>query len=215
MRECILATRSAGKIAELVPMLAAHGIAAMGLDAAGVQYAAEEECIEAFDTFTENAIAKARYFAERTRRPCVADDSGLCVDVLDGAPGVRSRRFAADRGMLPAPGRDEDACNNEALIRACRESGHAAPWSAHFVCAAVLVDGESTVVAEGRTDGVITPVRDGAGGFGYDPHFVSAELGVSFASASREAKARVSHRARALKALLDRLANDASGGAAC
>lgn len=202
----IIATRSRGKLAELVPMLAARGVRGIGLDDAGVMPHDDEEGIEVFDTFAANAIAKASYFTALTGMPCFADDSGLCIDALDGAPGVRSRRFATDRGHSASVGADEDAANNDAMIDACWDSGRAPPWSAWYACAAAFCDGTRTMVAEGRTDGVIMPERDGSGGFGYDPYFVSTELGVSFARATREAKAAVSHRGRALAALLERLA---------
>ncbi len=202
----IIATRSRGKLAELVPMLAARGVRGIGLDDAGVMPYDDEEGIEVFDTFAANAIAKASYFTARTGMPCLADDSGLCIDALDGAPGVRSRRFATDRGHSASVGADEEAANNDAMIDACWDSGRAPPWSARYACAAAFCDGTRTMVAEGRTDGVIMPERDGSGGFGYDPYFVSTELGVSFARATREAKAAVSHRGRALAALLERLA---------
>lgn len=201
----IIATRSRGKLAELVPMLAARGIHGIGLDDAGVAATPDEDGIEVFDTFSANAIAKASWFAARTGLPCVADDSGLCIDALDGAPGVRSRRFAADRGHEPMVGSDEDTANNDAMLDACWDSGRAPPWRAWYSCAAAYCDGRRTVVAVGRTEGAIMPEHDGNGGFGYDPFFVSTDLGMSFARATREAKAVVSHRSRALAALLERL----------
>jgi XTP/dITP diphosphohydrolase len=202
----LLATRNRGTLAELIPMLERHGVTAVTLDEAGVVAHPEEEAIEAFPTFEANALAKARYFAARTGMPCLADDSGLCIDALDGAPGIRSRRFAADRNQSPLPGTDEDAANNDAMIDACWDSGRAPPWTARYVCAAAFCDNATAVVATGQTRGHITPERDGAGGFGYDPFFVSDDLGMSFARASRDAKAGVSHRGRAFAALLAQLA---------
>jgi XTP/dITP diphosphohydrolase len=192
-------------------MLAVHGITGVGLADAGVAFAPDEEAIEAFETFEENALAKARYFATRTGRPCLADDSGLCIDALDGAPGVRSRRYARDRGWQPLDGADEDTANNEAMLDACWDSGRAPPWIAHFSCAAAFVDAQREIVTLGRTDGAILADRSGAGGFGYDPYFLSDDLGVSFAAASAEAKARVSHRARAVGELLARMMLSAKG----
>lgn len=186
-------------------MLEQMGVSAMSLDDAGVAVHVDEHAIEGFDTFEENALAKARYFAARTGLPCLADDSGLCIVALDGAPGVRSRRFAEDRGQLSDADHDEDAANNDAMLDACWDSGRAPPWQAHFACSAAFSDGTREYVASGRTDGVITPERDGIGGFGYDPFFSSAELGVSFARATREVKAAVSHRHRAVAALLKQL----------
>jgi XTP/dITP diphosphohydrolase len=198
----IIATRSRGKIAELRPLLADAGIVAIGLDDAGVTESADEAVVEVFATFEENAVAKAQYFAALTGRPCLADDSGLCVDALDGLPGVRSRRFAADLGRRVGARADEDSANTDALIDACWDSGWAPPWSAYFACAAAYADGVRTVFGRGRTEGAIQPERDGDGGFGYDPVFLSADLGMTFAVASRDAKSRVSHRARAFAQLL-------------
>lgn len=210
MRRWIIATRSRGKLLELVPMLASHGIIGVGLDDAGVPESDEEQQIEVFSTFEENAVAKARYFSARTGMPCLADDSGLCIDALDGAPGVRSRRFGADRGVIASATRDEDSSNNEAMLDACWDSGRAPPWRARYACVATYCDATQTVSAGGETEGAIQPDRSGTGGFGYDPYFVSADLGVSFATASRDDKARVSHRARAVAMLLASLARDPS-----
>ncbi len=205
MTSWVVATRSRGKLAELLPILAAHGVTALSLDDAGATAHPDEDGIEVHDSFESNALAKARYFAARSGRPCLADDSGLCIDALDGAPGVRSRRFAADIGHAAAQGCDEDTANNEAMLDACWDSGRAPPWPAHYACAAAFCDGVRELVVMARTDGVIMPERDGTGGFGYDPFFISNDLGMSFAQATREAKARVSHRGRAFAALLARL----------
>lgn len=199
-RPWVLATRSAGKLRELVPWFAARGIVAIGLDEAGVAYTDEEEGIEVHATFEANAIAKARWYAARTGHPCVADDSGLAVDALGGAPGVRSRRFAADRGVSHAGG--EDAANNAALLAALAASGRAAPWPARYVCIAAWCDGEEVRHARGEAPGAIVPVAAGAGGFGYDPYFRSAELGRTFAEVGLDEKSAVSHRGRAFAALL-------------
>ncbi len=99
----------------------------------------------------------------------------------------------------------EDAANAEAMLDACWDSGRAPPWAAYYACAAAFVDASREVVALGRTDGAIVPDRSGGGGFGYDPWFMSSDLGLSFAAASREAKQRVSHRGRAFANLLSQL----------
>ena len=203
MTAWVIATRSAGKLAELRPMLAARGISAVSLDDVGMAESPAETEIEIFGGFEANALAKARYYAERTGCPCLADDSGLCIDALNGAPGVRSRRFAHDRGWSAVGAHAEDTANNEAMLDACWDSGRAPPWPAHFACAAAYADSAGrTLVVIGRTDGAIHADRAGTGGFGYDPYFVSAELGVSFATASLEQKASVSHRGHAFAALL-------------
>ncbi|MCC7055477.1 MAG: non-canonical purine NTP pyrophosphatase [Gemmatimonadaceae bacterium] len=205
MTAWVIATRSRGKLAELVPMLAAHGISAIGLADAGLSESAAEAGIEVFDSFEANAVAKARHFAARTGQPCLADDSGLCIDALGGLPGVRSRRFARDAGWRVPVGVGEDAANAEAMLDACWNSGWAPPWAAHFACAAAFADGTRVVVTTGRSAGTIIPERAGDGGFGYDPWFMSADLGCTFAQASTAAKAQVSHRARAVAAVLAQL----------
>ncbi len=210
----IIATRNRGKLAELVPMLAARDIEGVGLDDAGVTYNAAEDAIESFDTFEANALAKARYFSALTGRTCLADDSGLCIDALGGDPGVRSRYFAMDSGFRARIGASADSANNEAMLDACWNSGWAPSWTAHYTCVAALVDSNRALTGDGRCDGVIVPEADGSGGFGYDPYFVSAELGITFAIASREVKAQVSHRARAVAALLARVSATHSGTSA-
>ena len=211
----IIATRSRGKLAELAPLLAAHGIDAISLDAAGVAVDTRaEDAIEVFDTFEANALAKAQYFAARTRQPCVADDSGLCVDALDGRPGARSRRFAKDLGIAMSDDAEDDA-NNQAMLDACWDSGRAPPWRARFACAAAYADRQRSVVMLGYTDGAIVPDRVGEGGFGYDPFFRSNDLGETFGVASREAKACVSHRARAFASLLACVLTQNSATSAC
>ena len=201
----IIATRSPGKLLELAPLFRAFGIEVIGLDAVGVPELPDEAGVEAFGTFEDNARAKALYFARLTGRPCIADDSGLCIEALDGGPGVRSRRIASDLGYA-IDARGEDAANCEVVLDACWDSGWAPPWRAYYGCAAAYADATETAhVASGRTDGAVQSDRSGDGGFGYDPYFVSDDLGISFGLASREAKSRVSHRARAFTALVETL----------
>ncbi|MCU0626317.1 MAG: non-canonical purine NTP pyrophosphatase [Gemmatimonadaceae bacterium] len=199
-RPWVLATRSVGKLRELVPWFAGRGLRVIGLDDAGVARSTEEDGIEVHATFEGNALAKARWYAERTGLPCVADDSGLEVDALAGAPGVRSRRFAADRGVTHPGG--EDAANNTALLAALAATGLAPPWPARYVCVAAFADGDERRHARGETGGVIVPTAAGIHGFGYDPYFVSTALGRTFAEATVAEKAAVSHRGRAFAALL-------------
>ena len=193
----LVATRSVGKLRELAPMLADHGWDAVDLVAAGLDERLEEEdALEVADTFEENALAKARYFFARSGLPTLSDDSGLVVDALGGAPGVRSKRWS---GRPELTGLPLDAANNAHLLSALAGVSSRA---ARYVCAAAWVDGSGERVARGETSGRILEVADGAGGFGYDPLFGSDELGVSFGRVSREEKARVSHRARAVQTLL-------------
>ena len=209
---CVLATRSVGKLRELVPMLAQHGITGIGLTEAGVALLEAEAEIEAFDTFEANALAKARHFARVIGAACIADDSGLAIDALDGAPGVRSRRFASDHGRREHGAATEDVANAEAVIDACWDSGWAPPWAARFICVVAYADATREVVAHGSVEGHLVPERAGDGGFGYDPWFRSVDLGVTFAEASLQAKALVSHRARAMVSLLAQLRSDVAHG---
>lgn len=192
----LLATRSAGKLRELEPLFAAAGYAVRSLASAGIAETEEEEGVETFDSFEENALAKARFFLPRWNGPVIADDSGLAVRALDEAPGVRSKRWSG-RGDLSGIALDEA---NNAVLRS-RLHG-VADRRARYVCAAAYVDGEREIVRIGETSGRIIDEPAGAEGFGYDPYFLSDDLGVTFGAATRDAKEAVSHRGRAFRALL-------------
>jgi XTP/dITP diphosphohydrolase len=195
----VLATRSEGKLRELKPLFAAAGIPVEDLRQAGLAPAADEDAVESFDTFAANAVAKARYFHALTGRPVVADDSGLEVIALSGKPGVRSKRWS---GRTDLSGQALDDANNARLLETL--AGIDRP-AARYVCAAAYFDGAREEVALGDTAGTIIRDPRGAGGFGYDPYFLSDELGVTFGESSREAKEVVSHRGRAFRALIARL----------
>ena len=197
--ELLVATRNVGKAAELRALLAPVFARVLDLRDAGIPSDPAEDAIEDGATFQENALAKARYFRARSAgRAVLADDSGLCVAALGGAPGVRSRRYAGavgDEAAVPA-------ANARQLLSALAD---AHDRRAEFVCAIAYVDDTEAVVTVGRTSGRILDVPQGANGFGYDPLFWSDDLAESFGTASDAAKARVSHRARALAALVARL----------
>lgn len=196
-RPLVLATRSAGKLRELRALFATHDIAVETLDALGLAEERAEEGIEVFDTFAENAEAKARWFAERLPgRVVFAEDSGLVVDALGGRPGVHSKRWARASGN----GAELDGANNAALARALEGETHR---TARYVCVAVCVHAAERWLGEGRVEGRIAESSRGQGGFGYDPWFIAEELGVTFGEAPAAAKARVSHRARAVAAVVD------------
>lgn len=195
----LLATRSEGKLRELRPLFAGAGIAVSDLREAEVLGSSDEETVEAFDTFEANALAKARYFHALTGRPTVADDSGLEVEALQWAPGVRSKRWSGRRDLS---GQALDDANNAKLLDALRDVP--AP-GARYVCVAAFCDGSREEVVRGETVGTIVRDARGTEGFGYDPYFLSAELGATFGESSREAKERVSHRGRAFRTLLERL----------
>ncbi|MGA2384729.1 MAG: non-canonical purine NTP pyrophosphatase [Gemmatimonadales bacterium] len=203
-----MATRSADKVREIRRILAAAGLPLEieSLDEAHVHWSSEEERIEQFDSFLANARAKAEYFAKLTGRPTVADDSGIEVISLGGAPGVRSKRFAAEGSRLS--GKELDAANNAELLRRL-QGADAARRRACYVCVAVLVRKVSAAPESftGRSWGRILEEPHGTGGFGYDPLFLHEGLGKSFGEAAPEEKDAVSHRGEAFRQLAAALAS--------
>jgi XTP/dITP diphosphohydrolase len=192
----VLASGNAAKLREMQALLEPTGVALVAQSALGVGDAEEP-----FGTFVENALAKARHASRATGLPAVADDSGVCVPALGGAPGVRSARYAADRDG----GERSDAANNARLVQALADSPDR---SAYYYCTLVLVrsaDDPQPVIADGLWYGEILAQPRGAGGFGYDPHFLLPELGLTAAELDAAAKNRVSHRGQAMRALLARL----------
>lgn len=195
-RRLLLATRNPGKLAELNGILGASGVVVIDLEAAGIPEREGESAIEGFDTLSENALAKARYFNIVSGFPAVADDSGLMVEALGGSPGVHSRRYS---GRVDLAGMDLDDANNQKLMRELRDTLHPA---AKFACAAAYVDGDVEFVEQGEAHGEITRSPRGLNGFGYDPYFLSFELDKTFGEATIDEKSQVSHRARAFNALV-------------
>lgn len=192
----LLATRNAKKLDELRRILAADGVA--GLEVIGLNDVPPfEEAPETAPTFEENALAKARDAALATGLPSVADDSGLAVDALNGMPGVLSARWVGRHG--------DDAANLHLVLGQLADVPDERR-SAAFVCTAALVtpDGAGTVV-RGEWPGTITRSQRGANGFGYDPIFVPEGLSRTSAELAPEEKDALSHRGRALRALLPRL----------
>jgi XTP/dITP diphosphohydrolase len=202
----LLGTRSAGKLRELRPMFERAGFDVMDATAAGIPETAEEDAIEVAQTFEENALLKARYFRRVSGMDAVADDSGIEVRALAGAPGVVSKRWSNRPGLA---GQALDDENNALLLR--RLEG-AADRGARYVCAAAYCGARGEFVVRGEVEGVITREARGRGGFGYDPYFESLELGRTFGEVTMEEKARVSHRARAFEKLLSRLEKDRERG---
>jgi XTP/dITP diphosphohydrolase len=194
----LIATRSTGKQPEIRRVLEPAGLTVVFPDDLGLWPAPAEDTLELADSFEANASHKADYFARLSGLPTVADDSGLEVFALGGAPGVRSKRFAGVTGPPDAV----DRANNAELLR--RLLG--APEQrrrARYRCVLVLLRGSSSVpeVFEGVCGGRILEAPRGEGGFGYDPLFFSDELGRTFAEAAPAEKDAVSHRGRALRAL--------------
>ena len=192
MKKLVLASNNAKKMKELNALLAPLGFEVIPQGQLGIPEAEEPHC-----TFVENALAKARHAAAHSGLPALADDSGLCVEALHGAPGVLSARYAGEP--------KSDARNNEKLL------GHLAERTdrrAHFYCVLVLVrhaDDPQPIIAEGEWPGEILPALQGEGGFGYDPLFFVPEFGQTAAEMDAETKNKVSHRGRAMQKLIERL----------
>ncbi|MEQ8265009.1 RdgB/HAM1 family non-canonical purine NTP pyrophosphatase [Pseudohaliea sp.] len=197
MTEIVVASGNRGKIAELARTLEPLGVTLRPQGEFGVP-----EVEETGLSFVENAILKARAAAAHTGLPAIADDSGLAVDALGGAPGIYSARYAAVAG-----GKGDDAANNAKLLDALA-GVPAGERGAHFHCALVCLrsgDDPTPVIAEGRWPGRIREAASGGGGFGYDPLFEPEGLAVTAAELAPAEKNRLSHRARASAALLDAL----------
>lgn len=192
MDKLVLASGNAGKLKELSSLLAPLGIEVLPQSAFNVS-----EAEEPHPSFVENAIAKARHAARATGLPALADDSGLCVDVLGGAPGVLSARFAGEP--------KSDARNNALLLeRLAGEPNR----RARFYCALALVrhaDDPQPIIACGEWHGEILEATRGHGGFGYDPLFLVPDLDQTAAEIDHSLKNVLSHRGNAMRQLLDRL----------
>ncbi len=199
-RPLVFATRNRGKLVELHELLG--DVSVIGVDEAARRLGRElPDVVEDDDTFLGNATKKAREIAALTGWPALADDSGLEVDALDGAPGVFSARWAGAHG--------DDAANNVKLVRALA-GVPPEQRTARFRCTLVLADpagplGDAIESADGVVEGVILDAPRGSGGFGYDPLFFCPEIGQTFAEAGVGPKGHVSHRARAMQALAPRL----------
>lgn len=206
MKRLLVATRSRDKLAEIRRILGeGPDLHVLDLEEAGVPHDPVEDDLEPHDTFEENALSKARHFHRLTGLPTVADDSGLEVDGLGGAPGVRSKRFAPGPALA---GRAQDEANNRHLLERL-ESASDDHRRARYVCTAVLVDqGADPLVCRGEVAGTILREPRGIGGFGYDPLFLVPELGRTFAEITMDEKNRLSHRGRAFRALAGALAEE-------
>ncbi|MFZ9195625.1 MAG: RdgB/HAM1 family non-canonical purine NTP pyrophosphatase [Burkholderiales bacterium] len=197
MNKLVIASNNPGKLREIAAILAPLAIEVVTQGALGVSEAEEPHC-----TFIENALTKARHASRITGLPALADDSGVCVHVLGGAPGVHSARYAEGA----ASGReDQDRRNNEKLLQALSSESDR---RAHYYCVIVLLrhaDDPQPLIAEAEWHGEILREPRGSGGFGYDPLFLVPEFGRTGAELQPEEKNRVSHRGRALAQLVVRL----------
>ena len=200
VKTILVATRSGGKQREILQMLNDPRYRILFPDEAGLGELPEEAAIETAETFEGNARRKAEYFAKRSGLPAAADDSGIEVFALGGAPGVRSRRFAP-------PASDQDAANNALLLRKL-EGATPERRRARYRSVIVFLENPDAIphAFEGSCTGTILHGPRGEGGFGYDPLFLSDELGKTFGEATPNEKHAVSHRGRALRALLAWLA---------
>ena len=196
MKKLVLASGNAGKLREFARLLAPFDFDVLPQSHFGVPEAAEPHV-----TFVENALAKARHASALTGLPALADDSGLCVAALGGAPGVQSARYAQLADGLPK----DDARNNARLMADLKGK---ADRRAHYVAVLVLVrhaDDPQPIIAEGEWHGEIIDTPRGEGGFGYDPYFLVADFGRTAAELSHEEKNAISHRGRAVAKLVARL----------
>lgn len=203
----VLATRNRGKLREIDPIFRNTPIRLVSLADLGVETTREEDRLEGFAGFAQNALAKARFFYDRTGLPMMAEDSGIRVDALNGQPGVRSKRFAPPR-MQEEYG--VDRANNLHLLRQLRDVPDP-ERTAHFYCAVALVLHDETRLFSGRVDGLILREPRGSGGFGYDPLFYLPDRGLTTAQLSLDEKNQVSHRGQAMRAARDWLLGRLAG----
>ena len=201
-RALLLATRSTHKAAEIRRILGTVGIELETLADRGLEASPEEDAIEVFETFRENAVAKARYFAERIDAIAIADDSGLRVDALGGKPGVRTKRFS---GRSDLEGQPLDDANNRLLLEKLEGVPDEERGARYVCCAAVAWPDGRALAGLGTVSGRIARDMRGEGGFGYDPLFHVPELDARFAEVHQDVKNAMSHRARAFQALASAL----------
>jgi XTP/dITP diphosphohydrolase len=193
MKKLVIASNNPGKLREFQFLLQPLGIEVLTQAQLGIAEAEEPHV-----TFIENALAKARHVSRLSGLPALADDSGICVTALEGAPGVLSARYAGDDPK-------SDQRNNEKLLQAMQG---VTDRRAHYYCVLVLLhhaDDPQPLIAEGEWHGEIAHEERGEGGFGYDPLFWLPEFGKTSAQLERDEKHAISHRGKALKVLLQRL----------
>jgi XTP/dITP diphosphohydrolase len=203
----LLGTRSAGKLRELREIFAEFGLEVTDATSLGIPESLAEEQLERFETFEENAVAKARYFFDISGGlPTFGDDSGMCVDALDGEPGIYSKRWSGNEHLEREA---LDAANNAKLVSRMAAARRADPKAfsdrARYVSVAAFRDSSGVEMRRGEVEGRVLENPRGSGGFGYDPYFEAPDLGGTFAESSIENTARNSHRSRAFRALLSAL----------
>ncbi len=192
MQKLVIASNNPGKLREFQHMLSPLGIEVLTQAQLGISEAEEPHV-----TFIENALAKARHVSRLSGQPSLADDSGICVAALGGAPGIFSARYAGEP--------KSDQRNNEKLLH---DMQGVTDRRAHYYCVLVMVrhaDDPQPIIAEGEWHGEIALEQRGDGGFGYDPLFWLPELGKMSAELTRDEKHEISHRGKAMRVLLQRL----------
>ena len=197
MQRLVIASNNSGKLREIRHLLEPLGIEVLPQSAFDFPEAEEPYC-----TFVENALAKARHASKNTGLPALADDSGICVNILDGKPGLLSARYAGE------PKSDER--NNQKLVEALRNQSDR---QAYYYCVMVLLrhpEDPQPIIADGNWHGEILLNPRGSGGFGYDPYFFLAGLGKTAAELPMEQKNRISHRGKALAQLVERIRQEQS-----
>jgi len=189
--ELVVATRNAGKLKEIRRLLESRGIRVRGLE----EFPGVPDVVEDGQTFAENAIKKAEAVAQFTSLPCLADDSGLVVDALQGRPGVHSARFSGAEA--------DDQSNNRKLLDEMAAVPEIQRQAAFCCVMALCMPGQSPRLFQGRVNGVILERQKGDGGFGYDPLFWLPGYNCTMAELPLDTKNQVSHRGQALRQLVD------------
>lgn len=193
MKKIVIATRNQGKVREMLEAFADLPVELISL----AEFGDIPEPVEDGTTFAANALLKAHFYAKQTNCACLADDSGLEVDALGGAPGVYSARFAGETA--------DDAANNAKLLRELASLGREES-PARYRCVLAFVDGLQELLADGSCEGVIRRYPAGREGFGYDPYFYTPKLSKTMAELTLAEKNAISHRGMALRAMAEKLA---------
>ena len=189
--ELVVATRNAGKLKEIRRLLESRGIRVRGIE----EFPGAPDVVEDGETFAENAIKKAEAVAQFTSMPCLADDSGLVVDALQGRPGVHSARFSGAEA--------DDQSNNRKLLYEMAAVPEIRRQASFCCVMALCMPGQSPRLFQGRVNGAILERQQGAGGFGYDPLFWLPGYNCTMAELPLDTKNQVSHRGQALRQLVD------------
>lgn len=194
-KKIVVATKNQGKLKELIHAFADLPIELISLS----EFGKLPDAVEDGNTFYENALKKARFYMEKTHCACLADDSGIEIEVLGGAPGIHSARFAGYHA--------DDKANNQKMLEELASKGVNSS-KAQYVCSLVFVDTDGTILAtKGVCEGIIRNIAQGSGGFGYDPYFYLPQFAKTMAELTIEAKNEISHRGKAIEQMEMELRN--------